>query len=63
MKGMKFKRTMLEYCKIVLSKMSFNRRLFMKEYKKTFRYLKPYEQHELKKWLRSGGELAHVFSK
>jgi len=47
-----FTTSMLEYCKIILEKMSFSRKLFMKEYKKTFRYLAPAEHHELKRWLR-----------
>jgi hypothetical protein len=33
--------------------MSFDRKLFRKEYRKTFGYLQPEEQSELKKWLRS----------
>ena len=47
-----FTTSMLEYCKFILEKMSFSRRLFMKEYKKTFRYLAPAEHGELKRWLR-----------
>lgn len=43
---------MLEYCKIVLAKISFNSRLFRKEYRKTFQYLEPIEQKKLKQWLR-----------
>lgn len=43
---------MLEYCKTILTKMSFSRRLFRKEYRKTFFYLN-YEDHQkLKKWIR-----------
>lgn len=45
--------SMLEYCKLVLEKISFSRRLFRREYKKTFRYLGPKEHFELKRWLRS----------
>jgi hypothetical protein len=47
-----FKRSMLEYCKIILAKISFDRRLFRKEYRKTFSYLKPDEHNDLKKWIR-----------
>ena len=54
MQGKKFKRSMLAYCKIILSKISFDKKLFIKEYKKTFNYLAPNEQSELKQWLRSG---------
>jgi hypothetical protein len=53
MRGMKFNRSMLEYCKIILSKISFDKKLFRKEYKKTFVYLEPNEHNELKKWLRN----------
>ena len=45
---------MLEYCKIILGKMKFSKRLFRKEYRKTFRYLEPSEHHKLKQWLRQG---------
>ena len=44
---------MLEYCKLILEKISFNRKLFRREYRKSFRYLEPKEHFELKKWLRS----------
>jgi len=50
------KKSMLEYCKIILEKMSFSRRLFRKEYKKTFAYLAPAEHEELKRWLRAPGK-------
>jgi hypothetical protein len=43
---------MLEYCKIILAKISFDRRLFRKEYRKTFNYLDTNEHNELKKWIR-----------
>ena len=43
---------MLDYCKLILVKMSFNRSLFRKEYRKTFTYLNESEQQELKRWLR-----------
>jgi hypothetical protein len=43
---------MLEYCKIILRKMSFSKRLFRKEYRKTFTYLDSQEQGQLKQWLR-----------
>ena len=45
---------MLEYCKIILGKMKFSRRLFRKEYRKTFQYLEPSEHNKLKQWLRQG---------
>lgn len=43
---------MLEYCKIVLNKLRFDRNLFRKEYRKSFKQLNPTEQQELKNWLR-----------
>ncbi|MEP6737664.1 MAG: hypothetical protein ABJA70_19225 [Chryseolinea sp.] len=46
------KTSMLEYCKIIMRKMSFDKKLFRKEYKKTFRYLTLTEQNSLKLWLR-----------
>jgi hypothetical protein len=48
-----FGRSMLEYSKMILSKMSFDRKLFRKEYRKAFRYPDGQEQAELKNWLRS----------
>jgi hypothetical protein len=47
-----FSQSMLEYCKVILAKMKFSKTLFRKEYRKTFQYLEPADQHELKKWLR-----------
>ena len=44
--------SMLEYCKVVLEKISFSPRLFRKEYRKTFRYLAPQDHNELKMWIR-----------
>ncbi len=52
MRTTKGKTSMLEYCKLVLKKMSFNRRLFRKEYKKTFTYLDPMDHTKLKQWIR-----------
>ncbi|MDX2303346.1 MAG: hypothetical protein NW226_11125 [Microscillaceae bacterium] len=44
--------SMLEYCKIILEKMSFDPHLFKKEYRKSLRYLAKHECKELKKWIR-----------
>lgn len=52
MKGKDFKRSMLVYCKTILLKMSFSKRLFRKEYRKALSSLDPEEQDELKKWVR-----------
>ena len=43
---------MLEYVKLILIKVSFDRRLFRKEYKKSLAWLSPNEAMELKAWLR-----------
>ena len=44
---------MLEYSKVILTKIAFDRRLFMKEYRKAIRYLNNGERDALKHWLRS----------
>lgn len=43
---------MLDYCKIILEKVSFDPKLFRKEYKKSLKFLSNKDQMELKKWLR-----------
>ena len=45
---------MLGYCKVILEKMSFSKRLFLKEYRKSLSYLNYEEQNELRRWLRDG---------
>lgn len=47
----KFELSMLEYAKIILSKKSFDKTLFIKEYKKAFNCLNPDEQMALKEWV------------
>jgi hypothetical protein len=47
------KTTMLEYCKTVLGKVSFCRKLFLKEYRKSRHWLTAHEGAELKNWIRS----------
>lgn len=46
------KTTMLEYVKTILKKVSFDRRLFRKEYKKSLSWLTSHEINELRNWLR-----------
>jgi hypothetical protein len=46
------KKSMLDYVKIVLSKVSFDRRLFRKEYRKSLSWLSHNEINELRSWLR-----------
>lgn len=43
---------MLDYFKLILSKVCFDRRLFWKEFKKSKQWLAPHETEELKSWLR-----------
>lgn len=43
---------MLEYVKTILVKVSFDRKLLKKEYKKSFRWLNQDELNELRGWLR-----------
>jgi hypothetical protein len=46
------KKSMLEYTKTILTKVSFNKTLFFKEYKKARLYLQPQEVNALRDWLR-----------
>jgi hypothetical protein len=50
---MKFKTSMLEYCKLILTKISFSKTLFVKEYKKSLKFLSKNEVKELKQWVRA----------
>lgn len=52
MKGNGFKKSMLGYCKLILEKMRFSKKLFLKEYRKSLHYLTADEQVELKRWVR-----------
>ena len=45
------KRPMIEYTKLILSKVSFDPNLFYRELKKAINSLLPYEVEELKEWL------------
>jgi hypothetical protein len=47
------KTTMLDYCKLILEKVQFNKRLFWKEYKKSCYHLAEHEAAELREWLIS----------
>ncbi|WP_198675233.1 hypothetical protein [Pleomorphovibrio marinus] len=44
---------MLNYCKLILEKMAFDRRLLIKEYRKSLRWLDSTESQELKAWMRT----------
>lgn len=49
---MKNHNAMLEYCKYILKCVSFDKKLFKKEYRKSLRWLAPHECVRLKVWLR-----------
>lgn len=44
---------MLNYCKIILQKVSFNRDLFLKEYRKSHNWLTEEESRKLRQWVRT----------
>ena len=60
MMGIKFKCSMLEYSKLILSKMTFDKKLFKKEFRKAFRYLNREERKQLIIWVRSKSELLYL---
>lgn len=43
---------MLEYVKMILEKVSFDKTLFIKEYRKSLGWLKQHEIADLKNWIR-----------
>lgn len=49
--------TMLDYCKYVLQRVSFDVRLFRKEYRKSLRWLSRDEIVRLKEWVRTNQSL------
>lgn len=50
---MKDRMSMLDYSKLILKCVSFDRKLFRKEYRKALRWLSPLEAISLKLWLRN----------
>ncbi len=54
---MKAKLSMLDYCKKVLRCVSFDKRLFRKEYRKSIAWLNPVEAKLLKQWIRNNSLL------
>jgi hypothetical protein len=60
MRGIKFKCSMLEYSKLILSKMTFDKKLFRKEVRKAFRYLNAEERRQLIEWVRSKSEMLRI---
>jgi len=55
------KTTMLEYSKIILRKVCFDRKLFKKEFKKTLQWLSEQESKALKDWLRLNRMLPVIY--
>ena len=51
---------MLKYSKIILSKVSFDGRLFEKELLKAFKYLLPLEVEDLKDWCVNNFKSRHM---
>ncbi|MGB3181876.1 MAG: hypothetical protein WBB45_10830 [Cyclobacteriaceae bacterium] len=45
------KTSMFDYCKVILTKVSFDKRLFWKEYRKSRGYLCANEFRELRQWV------------
>ena len=58
----KFKLSMLEYYKVILTKISFDKKLFKKEYKKAIKHLDDDERAALKNWVRSQWNLLVLMS-
>ena len=48
------KTSMLEYYKIILFKVQFSKKLFLKEFRKSLKCLPHFDAVHLKKWIRSG---------
>lgn len=46
------KTSMLEYCKLILSKVRFDKKLFWKEYRKSHRFLGDQDAERLREWVR-----------
>jgi len=49
---------MFNYCKVILDKVSFDRSLFRKEYRKSLRVLSDDEGRALRSWVRDQQNLA-----
>ena len=48
------KTSMLEYYKIIVFKVQFSKKLFLKEYRKSLKCLSKFDSLLLKNWIRSG---------
>jgi len=54
---------MLNYCKLILEKVSFDKTLFKKEYYKALTYLNSNERIELRVWLNSNSSMKTLLFK
>ncbi len=45
--------TMLNYCKLIITKVSFNEQLFWKEYNKSLEVLDKYEGLKFREWVKN----------
>lgn len=54
------KTSLLEYYKQILDKVSFDHKLFIKEYNKALNILKPEDIEALDRWLQAEGLYIHV---
>lgn len=57
------KTSMFEYVKIILQKVSFSKKLFLKEYRKSYQWLVLEERQKLKEWIRSQRKYGNGFEK
>lgn len=53
----RYNSSMLNYCKTILQKVAFSRKLFLKEYRKSHNWLTHEEALELKRWVRSNKKM------
>lgn len=51
---------MLEYSKLILTKVAFDRKLFKKEFRKAFQHLNRDERGQLIRWIHSNSDLVSV---
>lgn len=46
------KTSMLDYCKLILQRVNFDKRLWRKEYRKSLQWLTMTESRQLREWIR-----------
>jgi hypothetical protein len=55
------KTSFLDYYKLILEKVSFDRQLLSKEYRKALKALHAHEAQQLDNWLKNKGLYPHTF--